>query len=159
MKFTKDTFVKYLGQVVQYKDGAIILDENTAGGWVYVVAYGEVEIFKTIEGRVVTLDKVYEGEVLGEVSFFDKRTRSAGARAKGNVGLMQFDDAYLTKEYEKLPNCYRVILEAMAVRLRRTMKKATLLAANPKILKLVAQEMMKEKQKGETSPEKDKTVL
>ena len=140
MKFGEDTYAQYLGQVIDYSDGEIVFEEGTAGGWVYVIAYGQIEIVKTVNGREVTLDRLYEGEVIGEVSFFDGHTRSAGARAVGDTGLMQFDERFLRQEYKKLPNCYKVIMEAMALRLRRLAHKTTVLATNPQILKMLAKE-------------------
>ena len=138
MRFGESTYLNYLGQVESYKDGDIIFEEGTAGSWVYVIAHGEVEIYKTIKGRKVTLDRLPEGEVFGEVSFFDQRVRSAGARAVGEVGVMLFDTEFLENEYNKMPNCLKVILEAMALRLRRMSNKISKLAADPKLLAKVA---------------------
>lgn len=137
MRFGDQTFTAYLGKVSTYNDGDIIFEEGTAGGWVYVVAFGEVEIFKRVAGKKVIIDRVLEGEVLGETSFFDQSTRSASAQAKGKVGLMKFDDSFLSEEYEKLPHCYKVIMEAMAKRLRSVLNKMVFLANNPEALKLI----------------------
>ena len=62
------------------------------------------------------------------------------ARAVGQVGLLPFKDHYLIEEYDKLPNFFKVFLEAMAQRMRSLMEKVTLLAGNPKILELLDEE-------------------
>ena len=147
MKFGEKTFTELLGEVDAFQDGELIFDEGTAGGWVYVVVFGEVEIYKVIGGKKIILDHVHEGEVLGEMSFFDQRTRSAAARAVGKVGITKFKEEFLKEEYDKLPNCYKVILEALVTRMRSIIKKLTLLANNPEVLKLLITESAAKKQK------------
>ncbi|MBW2092550.1 MAG: cyclic nucleotide-binding domain-containing protein [Deltaproteobacteria bacterium] len=139
-KFEKKTYTKLLGKVWNYEDGELIFDEGTVSGWVFVVAYGEVEIYRMIEGKKVILDHIREGESIGELSFFDQQPRSAAARAIGKVGLMRFKDEILMEEYEKLPDHFKVLLEAMALRMRSLMKKVTLLAISPEILELLEEE-------------------
>ncbi|MBF0530412.1 MAG: cyclic nucleotide-binding domain-containing protein [Deltaproteobacteria bacterium] len=127
-------------QVVTYEDGDLIFAEGTAGGWVYIVALGEVEVFRTVGDRKIIIDRVYKGECLGEVSFFDKHVRSASARAVGRVGLMQFKDEVLAQEYKKLPDYFKVVLESLALRLRAQLKKVSSLLSNPKIYALLMEE-------------------
>ena len=74
------------------------------------------------------------------MSFFGHYTRSAADRAVGQVGLLPFKDHYFIEEYDKLPNFFKVFLEAMAQRMRSLMEKVTLLAGNPKILELLDEE-------------------
>lgn len=143
MEFGEETYKEYLYQVVKYNDGDVIFEEGTAGGWVYIVAYGYVEIHRIIEGKKVIIDRIGKGEVLGETSFFDQRNRSATAQAVGEVGLMRFKEDFLQQEYEKLPNSYKVIMEAMSLRMRSMIQKITLLASNPKILQLLEEEKQK----------------
>jgi CRP-like cAMP-binding protein len=146
MRFGDTTYANFLGEMTTYNDGDVIFEEGTAGGWVYVVAAGEVEIYKSLAGKKVILDRIHEGEVIGEMSFFDQHTRSASARAVGQVGLLKFDDDFLRREYEKLPNSYKVILEAMTLRMRSMMRKTAMLAGNPDILRILAAEAAKRKQ-------------
>ncbi|MBW1710151.1 MAG: Crp/Fnr family transcriptional regulator [Deltaproteobacteria bacterium] len=145
MKLEDKNYADLLSQVWTYEDGELIFDEGTTSGWVFVVAYGEVEIYQTVEEKKIILDYVHEGESLGELSFFDQHTRSAAARAVGKVGLMKFKDEVLMEEYENLPEYFKVLLEAMALRMRSLMRKVSLLASNPNILDLLNKESNTEK--------------
>ncbi|MBW2622725.1 MAG: Crp/Fnr family transcriptional regulator [Deltaproteobacteria bacterium] len=140
MKFGDKTLDGRVGKIRTFEDGELIFDEGTISGWIFVVAYGEVEIFRTIGDKQIILDRIYEGESLGEMSFFGQYTRSAAARAVGQVGLLPFKDHYLLEEYDKLPNFFKVFLEAMAQRMRSLMEKVTILASNPEILELLDEE-------------------
>ncbi len=140
MKFEEKMFAELLEQAETYEDGELIFKEGTVSGWVYVVAYGEVEIYRTVGGKKVIIDHIHEGESLGELSFFDHHTRSAAARAVGKVGLMQFKEDRLMGDYEKLPDYFRVFLEGMALRMRTLIEKITLLTTNPKIFELLNKE-------------------
>jgi CRP-like cAMP-binding protein len=113
-----------------YKDGEIIFEDGTSGDWIYVILRGEVEIYKTVRGKKVVLSRLSEGDVFGEISFIDKKPRSAGARAVGDVTLGLFDLKYLTEEYNKLPNAMRVIFRSLAKRLRKMTNVAVQLAGN-----------------------------
>lgn len=86
------------------------------------------------------IDHIHKDESLGELSFFDHRTRSAAARAVGKVGLMKFKDDRLMDDYEKLPDYFKVFLEGMALRMRTLIEKIILLTTNPKIFELLNEE-------------------
>ncbi len=111
-----------------YGDGDIIFNEGTSGDWIYVVLSGQVEIFKIVRGKRIVVDSLNKGDLFGEVSFVDKRDRSAGARAVGKVTLGVYDRAFLTQEYNKLPKEFRAIFDALARRLRKMTSVATNLA-------------------------------
>lgn len=112
-----------------FNAGDIIFKEGTPGDWIYIVMDGEVEIFKNVRGKKIVVDILKEGDLFGEVSFIDKQPRSAGARAVTNVTLGLFDKDFLTLEYNKLPNTFRIIFDAMAKRLRKMTIVATNLAS------------------------------
>ncbi|MEW6264950.1 MAG: Crp/Fnr family transcriptional regulator [Thermodesulfobacteriota bacterium] len=110
----------------RYGDGDIIFEEGAAGDWIYVIVSGEIEIFKNIRGKKIVVDRLKKGELFGEVSFVDKEPRSAGARAIGTTVLGIYDRTFLTEQYNRLPNDFRMIFDAMARRLR----KMTMVAVN-----------------------------
>ena len=140
MSNKEETLEEHLCQVESYEDGELIFSEGTVSGWVYVVAFGEVEIYRMVNGKKIIIDRIHKGESLGEMSFFDQNTRSASARAVGMVGLMQFKDNFLLEEFGKLPVPFQVLLEAMALRMRTLMEKITLLASKPQILEVINEE-------------------
>lgn len=113
----------------KYKDGDIIFEEGSAGDWIYVILAGEVEIYKNIRNKRVVVDRLKKDDIFGEVSFIDKQTRSAGARAIGNVVVGIYDRNYLTDQYNRLPSDFRNIFDSIARRLRKMTAVATSLAS------------------------------
>ena len=128
MNFGDFTKSYHIVDYENYHDGDVIFNEGTPGDWIYVVVKGVVEIFKEIRGKKIVVDNLKEGDLFGEVGFIDKNPRSAGARAVGETTVGLFDKDYLTQEYNKLPNNFRVIFDAMARRLRKMTNVATNLA-------------------------------
>ena len=118
----------YVSTEESYKSGDVIFTEGTSGDWIYVVISGQVEIFKMVRGRKIVVDILQRGDLFGEVSFVDKKPRSAGARALEDVNLGVFDRSFLTQEYNKIPSDFRAIFDALARRLRKMTGVATNLA-------------------------------
>ena len=112
-----------------FSDGDIIFEEGSSGDWIYVILSGEVEIFKLVRGKRIVVDVLKKGDLFGEVSFVDKKPRSAGARAASDVTLGVYDRSYLTEQYNRLPSDFRTIFHAMARRLRKMTVVATNLAS------------------------------
>jgi len=71
--------------VRQYKDGDVIVREGELGVAFYVVAQGQVEVFKGSDNNVEVLATLGENSFFGEMALFDNHVRSASVRAKGNV--------------------------------------------------------------------------
>jgi len=72
--------------------GQMIFFEGDAGGMMYVVHSGKVEVFiKDSNGEHVTLDEVDKGEIFGELSLLDNEPRSANAKALEETVLFVID--------------------------------------------------------------------
>ncbi|MEE9556874.1 MAG: TIGR02266 family protein [Candidatus Adiutricales bacterium] len=111
-----------------YLDGDTIFEEGSAGDWIYAILSGEVEVYKIVGGKKVVIDILGPGDILGEVSFIDKNTRSASARAKGQTKLGIYDQDFLTREYNKLGGDFKTIFDYLARRLRKMTTVASNLA-------------------------------
>lgn len=118
----------YVATEETYHDGDVIFEEGSSGDWIYIVLSGQVEIFKMVRGKKIVVDSLKKGDLFGEVSFVDKRNRSAGAKAVGDVTVGVYDRSFLTREYNKLPAEFRSIFDALARRLRKMTSVATNLA-------------------------------
>lgn len=111
-----------------YLDGDTIFEEGSAGDWIYAILSGEIEVYKIVGGKKVVIDILGPGDILGEVSFIDKKTRSASARAKGQTKLGIYDQDFLTREYNKLGGDFKTIFDYLARRLRKMTTVASNLA-------------------------------
>ena len=72
-----------LGREEVYKRGQAVFREREAAEKLYVVVSGVVEVTKSAPGdsRVHRLARLERGEILGEISTFDRGPRSASATA------------------------------------------------------------------------------
>jgi CRP/FNR family cyclic AMP-dependent transcriptional regulator len=71
----------------QHVDGDIIFRQDQVGDRMYVMRSGRVRLFRTDRGVETVLADVAEGETFGELALFDRRPRSAYARAIGDTTL------------------------------------------------------------------------
>jgi uncharacterized protein (TIGR02266 family) len=104
-----------------YRDGEIIFEEGNSGDWVYVVLSGEVEVSKTVEGKVFTLGTLKQGEVFGELALIGAVRRTATTRARGETRVGIVDRGLLDKEFNKLSTDFRSILLALVTRFIKVM--------------------------------------
>lgn len=65
----------------RYRAGDSILEEGSTGLGMFLITAGRVEVFKTHQGRKVSLAELGNGAVLGEMALLDDQPRSASAVA------------------------------------------------------------------------------
>lgn len=70
-----DTLLDF-SELVEFKKGHIIADIGELGEALYFVVKGEAALFYDNQGQPVELARVREGELMGEMSFFDREPRS-----------------------------------------------------------------------------------
>ena len=86
-----ETLASHLDEL-SYLSGQIIFKLGDAGGIMYVVESGKVELFVQDEAdERVHLGYVNEGELFGELSLLDNEPRSASAKAVENTRLIAID--------------------------------------------------------------------
>src|SRR5262249_16591125 len=80
---------------------------------------GTVTIRKRKGSSYVEIGRLYSGEVLGELSFFDRMPRSAAAMALTEVEALEISFESMDRIYSAVPNYMKTIVTAMANRLRK----------------------------------------
>jgi len=108
-----------------YHHGEIIFKEGSSGDWVYVVQSGGVEIYKTVGSNKYVIETLEQGDVFGEVAFIGGMGRIATAQAVGETTLGIIDKDFLDKEFNKLSEDFRVILVAVARRVKKMTERAS----------------------------------
>lgn len=92
------TLLEYT-DLVEYKKGEVIANIDEVGDALYFVIVGEAVLFYEEGGQETEVGRMKEGELVGEMSFFDRRPRSVGVRATaGNTQLLKLSRAM----YERL---------------------------------------------------------
>jgi CRP/FNR family transcriptional regulator, cyclic AMP receptor protein len=102
-----------------YRTGDHLFHEGQPSDSLFIIQKGSVEIRKKKAGGFIPIAKVYSGEVLGELSFFDKKPRSASAVAMQDVEVVQVGFDAMEKILNKVPGYLKTIVVAMAERLRK----------------------------------------
>ena len=108
----------FLGKV--YSDGEVIFKEGSEGQVMYIIQTGKVSITKqTSSGEVVVLNTIGKGDVLGEMSLFDRMPHSATASAVGDARILTVDKRKLFKLISGDPTAVFKIIQSMSSRIRK----------------------------------------
>ena len=70
-----ETLIEFTDSVV-YRKNTIIADIGEVGEALYFVIQGEASLTYDVEGQTIELASAREGELIGEMSFFDREPRS-----------------------------------------------------------------------------------
>jgi CRP-like cAMP-binding protein len=101
-----------------YEDGEVIIREGETGDCLYVVQEGEVEVYTEKDGAAVTLAVRAEGDLLGEMSIFERQVRSASVRARGRARVLTLDKKnFLRRINEDSSLAFRIV-QTMSRRIR-----------------------------------------
>jgi len=116
-----------IGREEVYRKGQAVFREREAAEKLYVVVSGVVEVTKGVPGeaRVHRLARLERGEILGEISTFDRGPRSATASAAlvpetrlVSWTIADFQD-YLSKRPPAAASIMAALLRKMGQRLRQ----------------------------------------
>ncbi len=111
-----------MSKIIHYKNGELILKEESIDSLIYFLVYGQVQIMRKGK-QVLVLEK--RGEILGEMGVITGARRSASAFAKGPTVCIATDINYVDKlhGHDKISFgyvLYRIFSEILADRLRKT---------------------------------------
>ena len=95
---------KYVIDEESYPDNTAIIKEGSSGDWVYVVLNGKVKVKKKTPKRMVTISILKEGDIFGEIAFFQKGkvTRPSSVIADGPVKIGVLDNERLNSDWQSL---------------------------------------------------------
>lgn len=74
------TLLEYT-ELVTFKKGNVIADIGDVGEALYFVVKGEAALFYDDSGEEIEIGRMQEGELMGEMSFFDRQPRLVRMRA------------------------------------------------------------------------------
>ena len=113
-----------------FKNGEHLFKEGDPSHCMYVIVRGAVSIRKSKGNAYIEIAKVYANEVIGELSFFDRQSRSASAVALGDVYAQEIDFVSLDLTYQAVPKYLQTIMGCVATRLRKANETIRLLQNN-----------------------------
>jgi CRP-like cAMP-binding protein len=103
----------------KYKPEQILFREGAASNSVFIVQKGAVSIQVRKGDLFVEVAKIPPGEVIGELTFFDRSLRSATAVAVGEVEVLEVPFDSLEKAYQSIPEIMKIFVATLAERLRK----------------------------------------
>ena len=113
-------------QPVELLAGAVLIQPRVVDRALYLVASGRLEVASTNEtgGSLGPLNEIPSGSVVGELSFFDGRPRSAKVWAVTACRLLKFSladyECYVQSRASDVPEFLFALARLLAVRLRNT---------------------------------------
>ena len=102
----------------RFKDKQILIREGDVQQKIFWILGGEVYITQKLGDKYKVLTTLGRGELIGEMSFFDKSVRSATVIAKGDVHALEFTRENFSDIYAASPMWTRRLLVALARRIR-----------------------------------------
>lgn len=103
---------------IDIKKGQKLFKEGDRTQDLYIIQKGLVKIYKEVEGEILPLGIVKEGQFIGELAFFDGKPRSATAEAVTDLEVLKFEKTMLEKELAKLPTWLLTLINSIAFRVR-----------------------------------------
>lgn len=107
-------------KVINLKKGEDLFEEGDTPDAMYIINKGRLAIVKRKGKAHITLAELKPGDLLGEMAFFDKAPRSAGAKAAiDNTEVIELPFSALEQQWAALPGWVKSIVKAVNGHLRR----------------------------------------
>ena len=107
-------------KVITLKKGEDLFFEGDTPNAMYVIKKGRLAITKKKGNTNITLAELKTGDLLGEMAFFDKSPRSAGAMASmDGTEVIELPFSALDQQWQGLPGWVKSIVKAINGHLRR----------------------------------------
>jgi serine/threonine protein kinase len=107
-----------------YGPGDVIVTEGEGGDTAYIIASGNCEVYKLIDGREQLIRKLGPGTVFGEMAVFTGGTRTATVKAVDQVIVKLITGASLNLELDRNP-WVAAFVRSLARRVRDTEDQAS----------------------------------
>jgi CRP-like cAMP-binding protein len=98
--------------------GEYVFREGEASEEMYVIKSGKIAIVKAKGTGEILLAEKSVGEMVGEMSFFDNRPRSAGAKSVGDTELIVLAFSALNQQFKNFPEWLKVMVKTINGQLR-----------------------------------------
>jgi len=108
-----------MAKKVSLKTNEILIREGEGSKSMYWVQQGQLVVTKKRQSEEVILGHVYEGELVGEISFLDKEIRSATVKALTDCELIEIPQETIDNIFKTQPKWLEILVMTLAERLRK----------------------------------------
>jgi CRP/FNR family transcriptional regulator, cyclic AMP receptor protein len=107
-------------KMIKLAKGDYLFREGDPSENMYLIKSGRIAITKKTfnEGDEIVLAEKINGELIGEMAFFDSKPRSAGAQALGVCELIELPFASLQEQFNLFPMWIKVLMKTTVGQLR-----------------------------------------
>lgn len=105
------------------KKDDLLFEEGDYPDAMYIVRSGQFSIYVTEGESEKEVSLAGPGNLIGEMSLFDKKLRSASARATIDSSVVKLPYEQLEKDLDQLPEWVRITMRTLSDKLRTTNKK------------------------------------
>jgi CRP/FNR family cyclic AMP-dependent transcriptional regulator len=109
----------------KYGDKTVLIKEGDVQQEIYWILSGEVYITRKMGDKYKVMATLGKGELIGEMSFFDKSVRSATVITKGPVDALVFSKENFQEIFAASPQWTKRLLISLSSRIRQMIKKIT----------------------------------
>ncbi|MEE9309153.1 MAG: cyclic nucleotide-binding domain-containing protein [Spirochaetia bacterium] len=109
----------------KYGDKTVLIKEGDIQQEIYWILSGEVYITRKLGDKYKVMATLGKGELIGEMSFFDKSVRSATVITKGPVEALVFSKENFQEIFSASPQWTKRLLISLSSRIRQMIEKFT----------------------------------
>jgi CRP-like cAMP-binding protein len=102
------------------KAGTVVFKAGDNADGMYLVRKGELIVYLEQGGKEVTLAKIPEGSMVGEMALFDRMPRSASVKASVDTEITHISLDDFGKLMKQIPKWFVGLMSALSARLRTT---------------------------------------
>ena len=113
-----------MGEKLTILAGENLINEGEPSTEMYFIISGKLSVTKEINGELKVLGHIERGQLAGEMSFLDKKTRSANVTADVDCEVLVIPPEKFEKVLYELPDWVRTLQSALIHRLRKADEKA-----------------------------------
>lgn len=107
----------FTGQTIDCLAGEVLFRQDQPSDAVYVVLEGEVEIFREHGDEMVLLNRLGDGQLIGEIGVLCDRTRTATVKAATDLKLLRIEKSVFLDFVQNLPQLALAIIRELSARL------------------------------------------
>jgi CRP/FNR family cyclic AMP-dependent transcriptional regulator len=109
----------------KYVDKTVLIKEGDVQQEIYWILSGEVYITRKMGDKYKVMATLGKGELIGEMSFFDKSVRSATVITKGPAEALVFSKENFQEIFAASPQWTKRLLVSLSSRIRQMIEKLT----------------------------------
>ncbi len=103
---------------LSFEDGQLLFDQGESGDTLYMIEAGAIALYTVSLGVEKLLRVCKAGDVVGELALIDGSPRSARARAKGNLRVLELQRTHFNMFLKSRPQVVMAMLRFLAERVR-----------------------------------------